>query len=257
MLTAAARPELTSIDKSKARKVIGAHPKLTRATKTVGILLVEHYNIQTHRCDPGLGKLARLAAIHERTVRRAVGALRQVGIRSVRHGGRNLTNAYSFDWHLIRFLTAQFESRVQNWWCGNKLDNSVTQDRTAPSAPTDRSVRQNLQRNPERETFPTKPGPHSSAAGSEPKLVRKTILSAMSTEQGATLPNSRNVAASRAEARWNDDLLAVYVGDWRAYARFIEFITPTDSADATAAEMKCTGGGLRLLKDLALRRGYR
>jgi len=106
VLTAAGpvRPELTSADKGKARKVIGAHPKLTRATKTVGILLVEHYNIKTHRCDPSLGRLARLAAVNERTVRRALDALRQVGIRSDRHGGRYLTNGYIFDWNLIRFL---------------------------------------------------------------------------------------------------------------------------------------------------------
>ncbi len=248
VLTAAGpvRPELTSADKGKARKVIGAHPKLTRATKTVGILLVEHYNIKTHRCDPSLGRLARLAAVNERTVRRALDALRQVGIRSDRHGGRYLTNGYIFDWNLIRFLVVQFESRVHEWWCSNKPDNSVTQERTIPSAPQDRSVHQNLEKKPERETFPTKR-----------EATMLAAPSAVSAAQGPILPNSRNVAVSKAEARWSADLLAMYVRDWRTYARFIEFITPTDSADATAAEMKCRGGGLRLLQDRVLRRGHR
>ena len=267
--------QLTGLDKTKALKVVGAHPELSRATKSIGTLLVEHYNIRTHRCDPGLERLARQSGFSSRTVRRAIDSFEEVGlIHSDRHGGHNLTSSYTLNWDLIRLLADKFESRAPDWWRSDKAANSVTEERTILSETGDRNVHQNPGRNLEKETLCAEQQAHSGkdrnskTAHSEPQLVKTlatslrntTILSrlsAMSARRGSPLPNSKDVAARKAEERWNADLWTTYRGNVRFYGGIIEAITPDDTADATAAEMKSRGGGLRLLQDRVLRRGPR
>ncbi len=165
--------QLTGLDKTKALKVVGAHPELSRATKSIGTLLVEHYNIRTHRCDPGLERLARQSGFSSRTVRRAIDSFEEVGlIHSDRHGGHNLTSSYTLNWDLIRLLADKFESRAPDWWRSDKAANSVTEERTILSETGDRNVHQNPGRNLEKETLCAEP-----KTGTAKRRIRNHSLS--------------------------------------------------------------------------------
>ena len=98
--------------KTLAYKVICAHPELSGATKTVGAWIIEHFNLETKRCDPGLTRLSRLAGCTERTVRRALKEFEKAGlIRWQRHKGHNWTNAYTVNWEAICSFGRALEER--------------------------------------------------------------------------------------------------------------------------------------------------
>ena len=106
-MAGSSRP-LVGLDKTKAFKVIAGHPNLSGATKAVAALIVDHFNIKTERCDPGLERLADKTGFTTRTVRRSLRALEAERLlKSLRYGGHNQTNAYQINWGLIRHLANQ------------------------------------------------------------------------------------------------------------------------------------------------------
>lgn len=106
--TQAAAPAvvLTPPDKAKA---IG-HKALTRArvparAVAVGAQLLEHFNLETRRCDPGIARIAALSGLPTRSVRRGIADLQRAGLFAVlRHGGRAHTNAYFPNWPVLEAL---------------------------------------------------------------------------------------------------------------------------------------------------------
>ena len=139
--------------KTLAYKVIGAHPKLSGKAKTIGTLIIDHFNLETQRCDPGLERLSLRANCNERTTRRALEALDKLGlVHWQRHGGNNLTNAYSLNWELFASLAKALEDRKPKWWTV-KVDISVTHNRTSLSKTPGKFVHQNLEGNLEDKTL--------------------------------------------------------------------------------------------------------
>jgi hypothetical protein len=208
--------------KTRANKVICAHPELSGATKSIACLIIDHCNPTTGRCDPGLDRLSRLAACQERTVRRAVKHLDELGlIRYQSHRGTHGTNAYSPNWEHFRSLCEALEAREPNWW-ERQPDISVTEYRTFLSKTPDKSVPLNLEGNLEDKTLeggcPVKRGENGANVAD---LIRRQIL-------------------DHAHARFGDDpgylrrLLSEPPGVWR---------------EAVTAELKCAGDGLRILQE--------
>src|SRR5215469_13812899 len=139
--------------KARANKVICAHPELSGATKSIAGLIIDHCNPITGRCDPGLDRLSRLADCQERTVRRAVKHLDELGlIRYQSHRGTHGTNAYSPNWEHFRSLCEALEAREPNWW-KRKPDISVTEHRTFSSKFPGKFVPLNLEGNLEDKTI--------------------------------------------------------------------------------------------------------
>jgi len=234
---------LNGLDKTRAFKVIAGHPKLSGAIKSVGAFLVDHFNIKTKRCDPGLERLAAEAGFTKRTVCRAIRSLERAGLlKSFRHGGHYLTNSYDINWTVIRVLNDQFERRKLKWWRCTREDNLVTPEGTIQSQTSDKNVHQNLEGNPE--SKPLKKEDKGNSMTDEGIPRTESLISQLRRNH----PSSREVASRQAEKRWNEELMAIYGKDYLAYGRFIELITPDDNAAATAAELNCRGDGLRLLQ---------
>lgn len=60
------------------------------------VVLAEHLNEQTRRCDPGTATLARECNCNERDIRRQLGELAEAGeITIARGGGRSHCNSYT------------------------------------------------------------------------------------------------------------------------------------------------------------------
>lgn len=238
-------PALNGLDKTRAFKVTAGHPKLSGATKSVGAFLIDHFNIKTKRCDPGLERLAAEAGFTKRIVGRAIRSLEKAGLlKSLRHGGHYLTNSYEINWTVIRVLNDQFERRKREWWRCTREDNLVTPEGTIQSQTMDRNVRQNLEGNPESKPLKKEDKGNSMTDKGIPSTESPPLLSQLRRSR----PSSREVASRQAEKRWNKELMAIYGKDYLAYGRFIELITSDDNAAATAAELNCRGDGLRLLQ---------
>ncbi|MGK2229187.1 hypothetical protein, partial [Devosia sp.] len=87
--------------KAIARKAI-AQSMLAPSTIAVGSQLIEHFNLKTGRCDPGMGSIAASLGISLRSTRRAIASLVAAGLFGrLRHRGRAHTNAYQPNWPLM------------------------------------------------------------------------------------------------------------------------------------------------------------
>jgi hypothetical protein len=87
--------------KAIARKAI-AQSMLAPSAIAVGSQLIEHFNLKTGRCDPGMGSIAASLGISLRSTRRAIASLVATGLFGRgRHRGRAHTNAYQPNWPLM------------------------------------------------------------------------------------------------------------------------------------------------------------
>src|SRR4051812_2174078 len=94
------------IDTLLALKVLNLIDGLAANDRRVGAVLIEHYNRETERCDPGIERVASLIGISTRTVMRCNERLVAAGLfRKIRHGGYGNRNQYEPIW--IRF--AEYE----------------------------------------------------------------------------------------------------------------------------------------------------
>lgn len=126
--------------KAIARKAL-AQSGLASTAIAVGSQLIEHFNLDTGRCDPGITSLATKACVAPRSARRAISSLVGAGLFGVvRHGGRNHANAYQPNWpELVR------------------LSGEVDMTRPVLSADPAKFVPQNHLRKPDSESLVERP----------------------------------------------------------------------------------------------------
>jgi len=208
--------------KTLAYKVIGAHPGLSGKAKSIGVLLIDHFNLDTQRCDPGLKSLSKRANCTTKTTRRALRSLKKWKLFGWQpQGGTNRTNAYYPNLELITSLAKALEIGEPNWW-KHEGDIFVPESRTILSKRPDKSDRQTREGNLEDKTLeegcPMKRG--------EADLTRRRIL---------------------------DDAHARCNGDSGRLKRLLGG-TPRDWREAVAAELRCPGDGIRVLEERQARR---
>ena len=208
--------------KTLAYKVIGAHPRLSGKAKTIGTLIIDHCNLETQRCDPGLERLSLRANCNERTTRRALVALDKLGlVHSQRHGGAHLTNAFRPNWELLSVLAKAFEAEEPEWW-KIKGDISVAEHRTFLSKTPDNNAHQTLEGN------------------LEDKTLEEGCPMRRSDDESSVLDLTRRRVLDDVHARCN--------GDSGRLKRLLGG-TPRDWREAVAAELQRPGDGLRILEE--------
>ena len=92
---------------------------LPRSAITVGCYLIDHFNLQTGRCDPSISLLSRETGIPERMVKYAVKALGRTGWFEVRRRGKNnggrATNSYTPNFERFAAMRADLEAIRTDW----------------------------------------------------------------------------------------------------------------------------------------------
>jgi len=247
-----------------------AKDKRCRPALPVGIFLLNAFNTKTGRCDWSISRIARELDMTERTVHRAINKLRECGWLSwKRHGGKHLTNAYSFNWTALKAARSNLSPAAQDESEGETKrvptpDKSVTPPLTNLSETPDSGVTQNL-----KETFKetlNKPT-NQKEARQKQEGRRKTedtrqssqrelpVLSVVGGANTSTIstkvkrtrkfdtPGSTDVWKHKDCERWRADFTE-HFQDTDNYGTALEALTPELQDAATAAEMKRAGGGL-------------
>src|SRR6266540_3456945 len=100
------------IDTLLALKALNFVEGLGENDRRVGATLIEHYNRETTRCDPGLERIAKLLGISGRTVIRCVYRLVKAGLfRKIRHGGNFNHNRYEPVWSEFQKIETEWKRR--------------------------------------------------------------------------------------------------------------------------------------------------
>jgi hypothetical protein len=222
------------LDTLLAIKVLGLGllPGLKANDQRVGIVLLEHFNRQNGRCDPGLDRVAHLLGISERTVMRANSRLERAGLfRKVRHGGLGNRNSYTPIWSAFQANEAAWRARMQK---KTKFDvtNMSPDTRQTGHVRPDNAVTQTCSNNLHHETYSTGlPRKQGGAPGLHrlPKELGKRSLDA---------------ARDEAERRWNRELDARFRSKPITYFEIVEAMTSEIQSSATDAELGRHGAGI-------------
>jgi DNA-binding MarR family transcriptional regulator len=212
--------------KSAARAGALAHSGLRPAARRVLARLIEHLNLETGRCDPGITRLAADLGLDPRSVRRAVDQLVAAGL-VVRHlhRGRGHTNAYALDLEALSAIAAAAAPG------GAKEDSE--QKRTLESAKPDRRVLQNRRNKQDLQVPRARPDPN------QPQLYLPIVNSRPVVDKG-------NADFGHAASRVWRDARAHLKGE--SLAQAIVRIGELGLEDrAIAAEMRQTGSGIFVL----------
>lgn len=114
--------------KSVARKAI-LQSMLSPSTQALASHLIERFNLETGRCDPGSGSLADDLGISVRQVRRSIASLVSSGLfGKARHGGRLHANAYQPNWPLMVERAAEGDIAAKRPMLSADAANVVTQN---------------------------------------------------------------------------------------------------------------------------------
>lgn len=214
---AAPEPFRTSPEKSAARAGLLASG-LRPGAIAVGGRLLEHLNLDTGRCDPGIARMARDLGLSERSVRRSIGELEAAGlVIRLENTGRGHTNVYRLD------LAAM----------GAIASAAAPQRRTRESANPDARVLQNRRR----KQLPSVDVERPARAGQRPPDPQQPQMLLPIVNRGA-------VAAASAERRVMDDIER----EGRRRPSFnVSGLTPAQWADVHAAERHQRGEGIALI----------
>lgn len=223
-------------DSLLAIKAIMFAPGLNESDRKVGAAIIEHFNRETERCDPSLGRLSRLLEIGTRTVMRSMVRLEKEGIlRRRRHGGYGGRNAYEPNWPRLEALNEDWNHRFA-------ADRALRRHKVSPAPRQNGHVGQDA----------------SVTQTSGINLLKGTSRGPSKGRPALSvaLPQSRAAAWSAAERRWNGDLVDNFGGYGSGYAEVTELIDPSLSAQATEAELGKRGAGLwAILNELHRRSG--
>lgn len=119
------KPELPSQkDFAIAFKAIALVRGLSGDAKTIGAVILSHFNAKTGQCDPGTDRLMARAGVSKRTVVNATNELHARGlIVKIHHGGNGFRSRYQPNWAGFRQLVAEFDS--------GENDEEIVQDRAS------------------------------------------------------------------------------------------------------------------------------
>lgn len=249
-----------------AYKALSLVVGLPEATRRVGAAIIDHFNKRTGQCDPGIDRLCALLGIDRATVKRATQRLHAEGmIEKISHGGKSHRTCYLPNWERFNAIVADWDARMKAGYrsvdpsepSGSQPSKGATMRRSQAQrcAVDGRSgAPQTLLSNPS-----NKPIQVELSEKQRPKQASTVVpsgsngLRSGSAQAGQRSPSkvvlgvSHGMAAEQAALRRLDaDLMRL---GWQGHAQAIELMTPELQDEATAAEMRCKGGGLRYLMD--------
>lgn len=239
---------------------IAGDPDLSGSYKTVAAKILKHFNRKTGQCDPGTETLARLANVTRKTVITATDVLHERGlIHKISHGGHSHRASYQPNWEALRALAGSDESgpdddgnvkEIAQSTCknfhiereGNYTQTNRSNQLNKPIAPSGASGDVGFGVGSRQETIEPKSQPKGRNG-----LLRGSAGTPLFPPSAVVRSVSHQTAAEQtAIRRWGADLMAL---GRDAHAEAIERMTPELQDEATAAEMRCKGGGLRYLMD--------
>ena len=257
-MTSKNRVQARGLDKTLALKVICCDPELSGMSKVIGGLLIEHYNVKTGLCYPGIDRLQGLAGCSRGTVFKVLTALENKNlIKRHRHAGRCSTNLYVPNLPVIRSRADELERSVRHWGrsrVGAQIRTPVVQDQSLSGT---RNATQTLEETPKAnlETAPraeTKSLSSGRLGGVGLPIEAKRV----GLSSNPTTPSSEHVARSKAQSRWEADLLDLSAETYEEVIRLM-WDDAKLSEQVTNAEMKTRGAGLETaVQQLQSRNGH-
>jgi len=215
-----------ALDSLLASKLLNFMGNLRSSDRRVLALIIEHFNRQNNRCDPGLNRLADLLGISRRTVIRAIERLENAGlVKKVRHGGLSGRNRYEPNWS--RF--AEFE---RGW------NQRLGRDRKARATEMSPSSSHQSHRDSDKRGIQT-------CRTNLRELTYRDIRTRIG--EGQPLTGSRTASETEAERRWSNDLYEHFRSMPVTYGEIVEAIDPSTQVAATSAELKRRGEGVRYI----------
>lgn len=254
-----------------AHKALNLAEGLTDGARRVGAAIIDHFNRRTGQCDPSIDRLAKLLNMHRTTVMRATEQLHAAGlIECVKHGSRTHRNAYLPVWDKFNSIVAEWNAKMRGG--ASQIDGFEavemppfdTQNQTATVAPvrplqshgcdfdsrTDATQTNRInyvkelreeavcrEREKKPDTDQSKSRSIGLLKGSKPTEPKQQSKVALLTSYGQMAENAAN-------RRLELDLRGL---GWEAYGDALERLTPEIAGEATAAEIKRRGDGLRLV----------
>jgi predicted transcriptional regulator len=216
-----------------AFKALNLIDGLTENDRRVAAALIEHFNRKTGRCDPSIGRIAKLLSIHRRTVMRALKRLECAGIiHTHRHGGYSNRNQYAPNW-------VKLEAVVKVW----------QEMFTGRAAATDRSPTWGRECHLDgdgaaTQTYPNKNLPNETCSRSRPRKENRTAVDSQLRHQPTLRTiGSSDAMRSAAERRWSDALHRKFSAQPVTYGDIVQAITTDIQEAATDAELRARGGG--------------
>ncbi|WP_421590991.1 helix-turn-helix domain-containing protein [Shinella sp. M27] len=243
-----------------AYKALSIAPGLADASRRVAGAVIDHFNRGTGQCDPSIERLETLLGIDRATVIRATEKLHDLGfIEKTSHGGKSHRAAYLPNW-------ARFRAIVEEWNARMKMGAGAAADAVVKVASARRSRSQSCdvkRRSSATQTYlsnqskePTGACGNGALADGESSTQRVMALKGLLNGRAWPAPRpepevalvgeARKAAESAAMRRWDRDLMALGV---EAHAYAIDLITPEIADEATSAERRRHGDGLRLLRE--------
>lgn len=220
-------------------KALSLADGLTENDRRVGATLLEHFNRKTGRCDPSLGRIARLLGINTRTVIRSVRHLEVAGLlRKHRHGGNLNRNQYEPIWPKLAELEAVWNARFRGFSTPSRVSPAQG---PACHLNGDSAVTQ---------TYPSTNLPKETCSVGHPRKSNTSTSSLNSGRQAPPTVQSSLAMRSAAERRWNDQLLRRFVSQPVTYGEIIEGIDEVIRQAATDAELARSGAGLAYILEV-------
>lgn len=246
-----------------AFKAITLAPELRDSDRKIAGALLEHFNRKTGQCDPSLETLAILVGINRRTVIRAISRIESLGLfRKVRHGGNFHRNHYEPVWSRFEQIESDWKRRRSVYRGGAGGKNKSPSQCQPERRPNDNGATQTYGINLSDETFPSCTSEFGSARSAGAKgskgLGSGQILKASRATASSFHVHharSRDVARDAAQGRWDTELLGRFRTTPQLYARIVEMIDLPLATEATDAELKQRGSGLRYILQELDRRG--
>lgn len=215
----------------KALSLVGG---LNENDRRVGATLLEHFNRKTGRCDPSLGRIARLLEIDIRTVIRSVRHLEEADLlRKHRHGSNLNRNQYEPNWLKLSELEVEWNARFKGFSAASGQSLSKRQDCHLDGD------------SPVTQTYPIKNLPNETCSVSHPSRSNGTAILSNSARPTTPPTIGASVAMrSAAERRWTDQLLRRFGSQPVTYGEIVNGIDDTMREAATDAELARPGAGL-------------
>lgn len=216
--------------KAIGRKALAASGLSSSAIR-VGSQLLEHFNIKTGRCDPGITGLAAKAGISSRSAQRAIVDLVSAGLFTVaRNAGQGHKNAYYPTWPRLV-----------------EMADSVVAGVTVLSSGDDKSVTQNHRTKPDSDSVPVK-APRGRQPDRVPGQRELTLLRTMQGGRPVTGPAQSDAAVAATRQRLFQQmhayLSAQLMPDKAAFASAMAMAGEADIERVVEAEMNRKGSGL-------------
>lgn len=207
--------------KSVGRTALSAMGLSGRAV-AVGSQLLQHYNVATGRCDPGIGSLVKSTNMPRRAVQRAIAELQHAGAFAVvQNGGQRHANRYLPQWpSLVEIAAGVTASAPDLTRRGDKsgAQNLGKKPDSIPVSVKAQGVRRKASAQADRrqlEIMMPIPGgrPPSAYAAIADTEARNRLRSEMSEHLRGLFPTDKAGFAAAIQRAWEVDMAAVLAAE--------------------------------------------